>query len=252
MRAKGLGFTLVELLVVIAIIAVLAAVMAPVIQASKSAVKQSVAGRAAGQTYLATSLYMADCDDAFPLGMYTVERGLWQTWFGRQTGETDWDTKAGLISSYRGKDVLKDPAHFAQPHYGDMSGLGYNYGFIGSDMHVTGNYWGFPNCTNPATGSSLPSPSTTLVFASSSFYKATWMPDGDGMTYDFGFVDPLEMMQGNPNVDFRHFGQRVPDAEKKSVTSEGRAIVVFADGSTKPRTMEQFKDEWFQRDQESQ
>lgn len=249
MRVGRKGFTLVELLVVIAILAVLIALMSPVIQASKSAVKQSAAGRAASQTYLAASLYMADTDDTFMLGMYEADGRMWQTWFGRQTGPKEWDTDSGLIAAYRGRQPLKDPTHVAEPFIGDMSGLGYNYGYLGGDFHVTFDYSRFPNCSNPATGGALNSPSTTIVFASSSYFSAPWVPNSDGLTHDFGFVDPLEFTPGNPNVDFRHFGRRTLVEGKDEVTSEGRAIVVYADGNTKPRTMEQFKDEWFKRHQ---
>jgi prepilin-type N-terminal cleavage/methylation domain-containing protein len=243
------GFTLVELLVVVAIIAILVAMLGPVIQSAKSAVKQSAAARAGGQTLLAVSLYAADHDDTYPLAMYSVEYGAWQTWFGMQTGPNEWSPQSGILGMYRGRTTLKDPMHYAQPYIGDMSGLGYNYGYIGSDMHVTGNYTWFPNCTNAATGSQLSSPSTTIVFASSSYYSAPWLPEGNGLTYDFGFIDPIEFAPDNPNVDFRHFGVRRVVEGQNAVKSEGRAIFVFADGNTKPLTMEQVKDDWFRRQQ---
>ena len=66
--------------------------------------------------------------------------------------------------------------------------------------------------------------------ATSSFYYATWFPNGDGQTYDFGFIDPPANWYGNPDIDFRHMGLRSPDAPIKLVTSTGNAPVVYADG----------------------
>jgi prepilin-type N-terminal cleavage/methylation domain-containing protein len=246
------GFTLIELLVVITIIAILAAIVAPVFVKVKSAVKQTAASRAAGQLVMSTSLYAADHDDTFPVGMYELPGGYWQTWYGLQTGDNEWDPQAGILAPYRGGKVVKDPTHVAQPYYGDFSGFGYNYGWVGSDMHLVGNMWGFPNCHNPASGSSLTNPSTTLVFATSSYYEAPWVGEGTGAIKDFGFVDQLSMTHGNPNVDFRHFGYRLVNAEKKEVTSEGRAVVAFADGNVKPYLMKNFKDSWFERFQDAE
>jgi prepilin-type N-terminal cleavage/methylation domain-containing protein/prepilin-type processing-associated H-X9-DG protein len=246
------GFTLIELLVVIAIIATLAAIVAPVFMKVKSAVRQTAASRAVAQLVMATSLYTADHDDTYPVGMYELPGGYWQTWYGLQTGETEWDPQMGILGSYRAGKVVKDPSHIALPYMGDFSGFGYNYGWIGSDMHVIGSMASFPNCYNPATGSSLSNPSTTLVYATSSYYEAPWVGEGTGTIKDFGFVDQLSMTEGNPTVDFRHFGLRMVNEEKHEVTSEGRAIVAFADGNVKPYGMKQFKDSWFERFQDGE
>jgi len=236
-----------ELMVVVAIIAIMVGMISPVIKSVKSSVKQSAAARAGGQLFMATSLYLADNDDTYPLAMYTVEYGTWQTWFGKQVGETEFDSKQGLLGSYLGKTKIEDPTHKAEPYLGDDSGFGYNYGFIGSDLHVTNNYWSFPNCKNAAMSSQLSSPSNTVVFATSSFYNAPWYPNGDGATYDFGFIDPPEYWYGNPNVDFRHFGNRKPSELEEVVESEGRAVIVFADGNVKPLTQDQLKQDMFTR-----
>ena len=238
---------MVELLVVIAIIAILAGMLAPVIHSVKSSVNQTIAVRAGGQVLLATTMYMADHDDRFPLAMYEIEYGAWQTWFGRQTGYNEFDTDAGLLSPYMGPRRTPDPTHHALPYIGDMSGIGYNYGTIGGDFHVTGDYSRFPNCRNAASSNEIESPSTTIVFATSSYFNALWLEGGDGMTYDFGFFDPPEFWYGNPNVDFRHFGGRKADSLKKEVSSDGRAVIVFADGNVRPLRESQLEPEMFRR-----
>lgn len=239
-----------ELLVVISIIAILASMLAPVFKSVKSAVKQSAAARSGGQLFLATTLYLADYDDTYPLAIYTVEYGAWQTWFGRQTDVSEFDSDQGLISIYLGRTKISDPTHRAEPYIGDQSGFGYNYGYIGSDFHVTGNYYWFPNCKGAATSSQLNNPSSTVVFATTSYYFAPWIPKGDGVTYDFGFFDPPDYWYGNPNVDFRHFGSRKPSETEQTVESEGRAVIVFADGNVKPLTQSQLKQDMFTRNAE--
>jgi prepilin-type N-terminal cleavage/methylation domain-containing protein len=244
------GFTLIELLVVIAIIAILVALFTPVFVAAKHAVKQSVAVSAGRQLHMATELYMGDNSDVFPLGMYLTDTYAWQTWFGLQVKKDEFDPARGIIGAYRGNKVAKDPAHTARPYLGDFSGFGYNYGYIGGDFHVTGDFTHFPYCERPASSSELGSPSTTIVYASSAFFNAPWLPNGDGMVYDFGFIDPPEAWNGNPNVDFRHFGKRLVDFDSKEVDNEdGRAVVVFADGRVKPYKKHQLEAAWFRRAQ---
>ena len=244
MRARG--FTLIELLVVIAIIAVLVAIFAPVFVAAKNAVKQSVAISAGRQLHMATELYMGDHADTFPLAVYTTPSG-WQTWYGLQTGQSEWDVQQGILGPYRGDKVPRDPSHVARPYLGDNSGFGYNYGYIGGDFHISGDWSHFPNCVRPATIGELASPSTTVVFASSVYFNAPWLPNGDGMNYDFGFIDPPEAWNGNPNVDFRHFGKRTVSATEQEVDDDGRAVVVFADGRVKPMKKSQLEAAFFRR-----
>jgi hypothetical protein len=69
------------------------------------------------------------------------------------------------------------------------------------------------------------------------------------MTYDFGFVDPPEAWNGNPNVDFRHFGRREVVQDGQLAENEGRAVVVFADGRVRPHKKKQLEAEFFRRTQ---
>lgn len=245
MRAKA--FTLIELLVVIAIIAVLVALFAPVFVAAKNAVNQSVAVNAGRQLGMTMELYMSDHNDTFPPAMYTYGAGAWQTWYGIQTGEHEWDVANGILGPYRGDKVVRDPIHEGRPYFGDNSGFGYNYGYIGGDYYVTGDFTMFPNCKRPASSSELSAPSSTVVFASSAYYSAPWLPNGDGLKYDFGFIDPPEGWHGNPNVDFRHFGKRHTVQQDQDEETDGRAVIVFADGRVKPYKKDQLEAAWFRR-----
>jgi prepilin-type N-terminal cleavage/methylation domain-containing protein len=244
MRRKG--FTLVELMTVIGIIAILSAILFPVFKSVRGAAHQMSAGSSIRQLGNAVQLYAADADDCMPLAMYLGPEGL-HAWFGVQKPDGTFDPSLGMLSSYRGKRPLKDPIHRALDYLGDQSGFGYNWGYLGSDFNLTMNYWGFPNCVNPARYSELARPSSTIAFATSSFLNAPWLKGGDGRTYDFGFIDPPKLWNGTPNMDFRHQGIKVVDAQKREVRSSGNAAVVFADGSMKLRKQDQIKDSMFER-----
>lgn len=250
--ARSRGFTLIELLVSMAIIATMLAMMAPALKGVRSSVNQTSAIRVAAQLGQSVLLYTADHDDVYPLAMYEAESGNWQTWFGMQTGEAEFDFKNGIMGSYYVGGKLKDPLHRAVPYLGDMSGFGYNYGHIGGDFYDSGDFSTFPNCARAASGTELTSPSSTIVFATSAFHKEEWVEGGDGQTYDFGFIDPPEGWNGNPNMDFRHFGEKTVDPFEEEVHMTGRAIVLFADGSAKGLEKEQVTDEMFKRSQASQ
>lgn len=180
--------------------------------------------------------------------MYVDEHGWLVSWFGHQTAPAEFDRQQGILSPYTGGYIQADPTHHAKPYLGDMTGFGYNYGFIGSDFSVTGDYSHWPNCTGPSNSGSLALPSQTIVFGTSAYYNAKWMPGGDGEKYDFGFIDPPAGWNGNPNMDFRHFDTRTIDTVNHKVKSTGRAICVFADGHIESLKQPQVKDYMFQRD----
>lgn len=247
-KTRRHAFTLVELLVVISIITILAAILMPAIVATKKAVDNSVASRTGKQLFTSTSIYSSDSDDMYPLAMYQADDGMLVAWFGRQTAKTEFDRQQGILSVYTGGYLQADPTHHAFPYMGDMTGFGYNYGYMGSDFSLTGDYSHWPNCSGPGNSSALSLPSETIVFASSAYYKAPWIPEGDGLKYDFGFIDPPKGWNGNPNVDFRHFDTRKIDIVNKQVITSGRAVIVFADGHVESLKQSQVKDSMFQRD----
>lgn len=247
MGERRRGFTLIELLVVIAIIAVLAAMMAPVLVSARRAVEGAVAGRTGKQLFVATALYATDYDDTYPLAMFDHGDGYLQTWFGLQTAQYEFDRQQGMISPYIKGFLQADPTHHAKPFLGDGTGFGYNYGYIGSDFSITLDYSTWPNCTNPAAMTTLSYPSRTVIYATSAFYSAPWLPDGDGQKYDFGFIDAPSGWNGNPNVDFRHWDSRKVDLENRKVLTTGRAYCIFGDGHVATRKEHELDDTHFER-----
>lgn len=247
MRRTKLAFTLVELLVVIAIIAILAAFLFPVFISAKAAVHQMGAGRTVKDAHTASTLYAADYDDTYPLAMYWSGNEM-VTWFGSapQVWE-EFTPEGGLLHPYMKSKTPKDPTLLAQPYIGDWSGVGYNWGVIGSNMHLTGDYSQFPNCSGAARMTELEDPSNTIVFATSSYYAAEWLPEGNGQRYLFGFFDPPSYWNGVPNVDFRHMGTTTVDADKQEVRSTGRALVTRGDGSSRSVTQNEILEGQFWR-----
>jgi len=90
-------------------------------------------------------------------------------------------------------------------------------------------------------------PSRTVIFATSAFFNAPWLPDGDGQKYDFGFIDAPSGWNGNPNVDFRHWDTRTVDLVNKKVITTGRAYCIFGDGHVSTRKETQLDDSNFER-----
>lgn len=245
MRGKQ-AFTLVELLTVIAIIAILYAIFFPVFIAVKSAALAYSATSNLSQLGTAASLYSADHDDRMMPCSYNAPNGL-QLWFGLRGADGTIDVTQALARAYMTGKVLGDPTFQPKAWLGDKSGFGYNWGYIGSDFHITNDLRGFPNAQNPASVSELEQPSGTILFATSSYYFAPWLPNGDSQTYDFSFISAPRFWGGNPDMDFRHQGKKTVVQAEHSVTSTGNALVLFADGHTKPKKQDTIKDEMFQR-----
>jgi len=242
------AYTLVELLTVMSIIAILSAIFAPVIKTSFGAAYQFSAGQSLCQMGKALQTYAADYDDTYPLAMVSTEDGGFQTWFGYRDAKGKIDYTRGEMEGYLGKKRPSDPtASNYKDFFGDHSGFGYNWQSLGSDFSVTKDFSQFPDCSNAATSTQLQNPSKTVAFTTSVFVKAPWLQGGDSASYDFGFVSPPRDWNGNPNMDFRHMGDKQINAAAKTVTYSGNALVLWADGSMKPLKQRQVKDEMFDR-----
>jgi len=240
------AFTLVELLTVMAILAILFAVLAPVARAARGAAFQYNASNAIKQLGTATSMYAADYDDTEPLAYYWTPTGM-QTWFGLGDWNGIYNPAFSLVSPYTNGKVLKDPTHNAKDWLGDKSGFGYNWAQIGSDAHIYGGWTTAMNCYNAARISEIADPSNTIVYATSAYVNASWLPGGDGQVYDYGFVFEPYFWYGNPPMDFRHQGVRKIDPVTKQIVNEGMALAVMADGRTRPLKQKAVTDKMFLR-----
>ncbi len=238
------GFTLVELLNVIAIIAILSAILWPMIKTVKAAAMRYNASLTMKNLGGAVEMYLSDHDGTYPIAMSQDGSGF-RAWFGRQRPDGTFDTAEGILTAYFKGKIGRDMTHAAKPFLGDMTGFGYNWGYLGSDVNITLNYGGWPNCYNPARESELQK--STVVFATSVYFFAPWMPGGDSAKYDFGFVDPPKYWRGNPNVDYRHGDPPLVSARDQKVTPKGLALFQFSSGSIKVKSPEQTTDAMFER-----
>ena len=122
------------------------------------------------------------------------------------------------------------------------------WGYLGSDFYTKGARSDRHFCDNPATMTMLTDSSRTVLYGTSSFFYGTWMPQGDGRTYRYVFVDPPKSWFGNPTLDFRHMGTKTIDSRKHEVNSTGVAMLLFADGHVKPQHQREVKNIAFERD----
>lgn len=240
------AFTLVELLITVSIIAVLSAISVPALVSVRDAAFQFAAVQSIRGLMMATNMYAADNDDTYPLATYESADGL-VAWFGAQDASGEYDPKRGLLAPYTHGRPAVDRSFQGLDYMGDHSGFGYNWGYIGSDFNVTEDYRGFPNCERPAHMSEIERPSQTIGFATSAYYFAPWLPDGDGKTYDFGFIDPPKYWKGRPNVDFRFGGKKEVDEAAQQLTPHGNAVFLNLDGSVRVLKPSEVTDAMFER-----
>lgn len=230
---------MIELLTVMGILAILYAIFAPVAVRARNMATQTNAMMCLRQLMPATSMYMSDNDERFPVAFYGDMDGP-MAWFGSHTGIDQWDPKQGLLAPYTGGKMAKDPTARGLPWRGDGTGFGYNWGYLGSSHYI------FERGDQPSTAqeAELSSPSQTVVFATSSYYHAKWN-GGNAATYDYGYIDPPFAWAGAPTVDCRHMGEKV--VVEKELTSSGVALMQFADSSVRPVHLGQIRNSMFER-----
>lgn len=238
------GFTLMELLTVMGILAILYATFVPAIIAARGSANQYHALQTIRQLGPALNMYVSDHDERYMIPFHGQMDGT-VAWFGsRLSTDSKWLPEGGILAPYTGDKIAKDPTHQARAWMGDGSGFGYNWGTLGSAVHVYND--GTSHLDEPASSSELSDPSQMVAFATSAYYFASWF-GGDGQAYDYGYIDPPFIWHGAPTIDCRHQGKRRVNVEAQSLESEGLALLQFADGSVRSLRLGEIRNQFFVR-----
>jgi prepilin-type N-terminal cleavage/methylation domain-containing protein len=260
---RRLGFSLVELLVVISIIAVLAALLFPVFQKAKSSAQASVCLSNFKQISQATLLYTGDNDDGLLPSTYNADRNA------DFTNDRVWPQ---IVSSYVGDQrIFKCPSDFnpnppapaifepdatgvtsASYEYtlAKRTNFGYNYLYLAPVVPTS-----LGLTSQPRTISEIWNPSGTLLYVDS----AQITQEGVPVSGTHLVVPPCRFIKsGMSSIDswpsgvpisnpyLAHVPWDVEETDDKAVTfggaypwHDGRMTVVHIDGSVKVKTPDQ-------------
>jgi len=199
-KSRSLGFTLVELLVVVAIVSLLAALILPGLRKAKEAAKRTICASNLHQFGLAITMYLNDNQGWFFPYFEDLEGGrLWYFGFepdfgsGKAEGERELDkTRARLYPYLSANSVEICPSfdYYLSKYKPKFRGASYGYGY--NIFGVAGKHISY-----------IRRPSSTVLFADCAQVNTFQKPASpkNPMIEEFYYISPFER-----TVHFRHNG----------------------------------------------
>ena len=197
---QRLGFTLVELLVVIAVVGILAALLLPALHQGKAAARRIQCVDNLRQLGLATQMFWAENEDftfRYQIGATNGGRLYWFGWIKPGSeGDRDFDASLGALYPYlQGKGVEICPSLDYKNSLYKYKARGAAYGY-GYNLHLG---------QRSISTSRIVRPADTVLMADAAQvndFQAPASPDNP-MIEEFYYVDADEG-GGYPNAHFRH------------------------------------------------
>ena len=224
---KPVGFSLVELMVVIAIIGILAAILLPALSRARESAKRSSCANNLRQLFLAFSMYLLENKDTYPAAQDPYRSGYW-FWMGRGWRET--------MESYvpRGDEneagVFLCPSDPRSEERFDNTSYAYSMTFYHSPEQIDAMTSVTDNYSNPVP--TLPQQASQLQWPSKKILLGEWYANHAAFPNDKGwfgttgkrlymfadghveYLDATEILpanDGNPNPNITHNGIRGRD-----------------------------------------
>lgn len=166
------GFTLVEILVVIAVIALLLSVFMPALGKAKSTARRLLCASNLRQIYLAMSCYLRDHDETYPCAEDPLPPGYW-LWMGRGFRPFI-EPYLGIVDSENHSLILLCPADRTDPNKYDNTSYAYSMCFYHSPAQINGMDSTRDQWDNTLAEPSLPQKSFSVAHPSAKVLIGEW------------------------------------------------------------------------------
>ena len=233
---KRLGFTLIELMMVVAVIGVLAALLAPVLTSGLNRAQASKCQSNIRQLFIANTLYAAEHGSYVAAAPDIFGKNLVR-WHGtRSSTQKPFDGTRGPLYEYLSRsDGIRSCPSFKNLRSGaafsafedSCGGYGYNDRGVGSRSYYDG--YNSNGVTRGMSPGSIRQPAETVMFCDTAYPQPYGSPSylieySFAESYQFvsDHTPPVASGQADPTIHFRH---------------SGRANVVWCDGHVSSEAM---------------